>query len=40
MEKDREDAKEAAMAGREVTTGEEVVRRGETVEQFIKRQWK
>lgn len=40
MEKDREEAREAAMAGREVTSGEEIVKKGETVEEFIKRQWK
>jgi len=40
MEKDREDAKEKAMQGKEVTTGEKIVKDGETVDQFIKRVWK
>jgi len=40
MEKDREDAKEKAMQGKEVTTGEKIVKGGETVDQFIKRVWK
>jgi len=40
MEKDREDAKEKAMQGKEVTTGEKIVEDGETVDQFIKRVWK
>ena len=40
MEKDILDAKEAAMAGKELTTGQEVVKPGETVDQFIQRTWK
>jgi len=40
MEKDREDAKEKAMQGKEVTTGEKIVKDGETVDQFVKRVWK
>ena len=55
MEKEREDAKEKAMQGKEVafdffrtfepeffqvTTGEKIVKDGETVDQFIKRVWK
>ena len=40
MEKDREDSKERAMQGKEITTGEKIVKPGETVEQFIQRKWK
>ena len=40
MEKDKEDAKEKAMQGKEVTRGEQIVKKGETVDQFIQRVWK
>lgn len=40
IEKDREDAKEAALAGKDVTTEETIVKPGETVQQFIQRTWK
>ena len=40
MEKDREESKERAMQGKEITTGQTIVEPGETVEQFIQRKWK
>ena len=40
MEKDREESKERAMQGKEITTGQTIVKPGETVEQFIQRKWK
>jgi hypothetical protein len=40
MEEEREAAKQAALAGRDVTSGERIVQPGETVQQFIKRTWK
>ena len=40
MEKDREESKERAMQGKEITTGHTIVEPGETVEQFIQRKWK
>jgi len=40
IEKDRLDAKEAALAGKDVTTEETIVKPGETVQQFIQRMWK
>ena len=39
MEKDRLHAKEEALRGREVTSGDVIVKPGETVKEFIQRTW-
>ena len=39
MERDRIQAKEDALRGREVTSGEVIVKPGETVKEFIARTW-
>jgi len=39
MEQDKEKAKEEAMTGKEFTTGQEIVKQGETVKEFIARTW-
>ena len=39
LEQDKENTKENAMAGKEFTTGQEIVKPGETVKDFIARTW-